>query len=220
MSVSLEFICNLYEKTYTEVGEAIGRSPQELSNWAKQRRPIPKESLASLCDYFKVDERSIVDNKRYCKSLSKVEELNLQIDFWVKKSEDEAEEYTDLVYDPEDDKEYEVERIYFPHQEIIMELRKQKRKQMLLYKIDLLIHRYDETEGEPKLLNDIKGDFNTELFERVETVLREGSEKEIKALNTLLYILTEYGFGKPNPFEHLEGELFNDFLIALKKQGI
>ncbi|GGN97942.1 hypothetical protein [Saccharibacillus kuerlensis] len=66
----LEYLVMLNEQSYSGIGRELKITPQQFSDWIKQRRPIPGERLTALAAYFKVPESMITDARQFAAFLT------------------------------------------------------------------------------------------------------------------------------------------------------
>jgi len=80
--IILEYIIELKGLKKKEVAEIAGDYPQSLNNWLKQKRPIPKEKLLKLSEYFNIpveyfEKEATIDNQHAVKNLMQKNERSL-----------------------------------------------------------------------------------------------------------------------------------------------
>ncbi|MBY6838736.1 helix-turn-helix domain-containing protein [Clostridium botulinum] len=71
--IGLEYICNLYNKSYNSVAEELGISRQSINGWVKGLRPIPKKHLPKLSNIF-----DGVYKEYFQKELTEIDKINIQ----------------------------------------------------------------------------------------------------------------------------------------------
>lgn len=76
---SVPYLALLHQVPYTKVCKVIGITPQQFSDWVKKRRPVPKDRLQQLAEYFGVSAELLVDNHYYLLEVSGVVKLQLKI---------------------------------------------------------------------------------------------------------------------------------------------
>ncbi|MGE7921143.1 hypothetical protein ACQKM9_19710 [Viridibacillus sp. NPDC093762] len=59
----LQYLALINQVSYVNVCRAAGITPQQFSDWVKKRRPVPKERLQSLAEYFKIEANLLIDEK-------------------------------------------------------------------------------------------------------------------------------------------------------------
>jgi transcriptional regulator with XRE-family HTH domain len=108
--IGLEYIVKLYKGTYKKLAEKLGITPSTVTDWLSKRRPIPKAKLEALSQIFKIEE------ELFQKELSKIEKIELRIDYLKRISKSESFEIEDIYID-EHGKEHEYKRTINPHED-------------------------------------------------------------------------------------------------------
>ncbi|MGE7935146.1 XRE family transcriptional regulator [Viridibacillus arvi] len=98
----LQYLALINQVSYVNVCRAAGVTPQQFSDWVKKRRPVPKERLQSLAEYFEIEANLLVDEKNYLQELTQEKKIDIQILFLNQKldkgeSEVEIEEYREKL---------------------------------------------------------------------------------------------------------------------------
>jgi hypothetical protein len=75
----LEYLVLIHEKSYSQIGRELNITPQQFSDWIKKRRPIPRERLQSLCEYFELDKKYLVDDKQFARNINPITKIEIQI---------------------------------------------------------------------------------------------------------------------------------------------
>ncbi|WP_110931267.1 helix-turn-helix domain-containing protein [Paenibacillus bouchesdurhonensis] len=93
---TLPYLALLHQVSYTSICKEIGITPQQFSDWVKQRRPVPHERLQQVAEYFGVPAELLVDNHHYLLELNGMAKLRLQIAYLTRKinTVDDEEEKT------------------------------------------------------------------------------------------------------------------------------
>lgn len=120
----LQYLALIHQVTYTNVCREVGLTPQQFSDWVKKRRPVPKERLHALADFFKVDIRLLIDDNHYLKDLTPEVKVDVQILFLDRMLKKEGED---------DNKE--------GYQEKLEQLQWEKRRQALISRFAALLER-------------------------------------------------------------------------------
>lgn len=76
---ALGHLIYLSNKSVVTVSKDLKITPQQFTDWIKDRRPIPAERLIQLEKYFDIPANILVDNKRYVKKLSVLDSIELEI---------------------------------------------------------------------------------------------------------------------------------------------
>lgn len=112
---TLQYLALLHQVSYTNVCKEVKITPQQFSDWIKKRRPVPKERLHALGNYFNMDAAILVDDDFYLKDLTVDMKINIQILFLTRLLE-HAEDGTDMEAYREKLKQLQIEKA---HQMII-----------------------------------------------------------------------------------------------------
>lgn len=75
----LQYLALIHQVAYTEVCKAVGLTPQQFSDWVKKRRPVPKERLLAVADYFRVEPELLIDEHHYLRDLTAEAKVDVQI---------------------------------------------------------------------------------------------------------------------------------------------
>ncbi|WP_047154119.1 transcriptional regulator [Aneurinibacillus tyrosinisolvens] len=122
---TLEYLVLVNEQSYSQIGRELHITPQQFSDWIKKRRPIPKERLLALSEYFQVGERCLVDEKNFARNLTEVTKIDIQM-LLVKKIMEKGEE--DIS----------------PYKEKLEKLEKEKAKQIRIGRLAAILHQENE----------------------------------------------------------------------------
>lgn len=107
----LEYLVMINEQSYSGIGRELNITPQQFSDWIKNRRPIPQERLQALADYFGVEETVLIDRNQYAKPLTPHEKIELHMLLVDRKiAELEAEEADEEDIEPYREKKRELQR--------------------------------------------------------------------------------------------------------------
>lgn len=87
----LQYLALIHQVTYTNVCREVGLTPQQFSDWVKKRRPVPKERLQALAEFFKVDANLLIDENHYLRDLSPEAKIDVQILFLHQMLKNEGE---------------------------------------------------------------------------------------------------------------------------------
>ncbi|UNK17195.1 helix-turn-helix domain-containing protein [Paenibacillus sp. N3/727] len=87
----LQYLALIHQVSYTKVCKEVGLTPQQFSDWVKKRRPVPKERLQSLADYFNMDASLLIDEHHYLQDLTGEKKIDIQILF-LKQSLEHSDE--------------------------------------------------------------------------------------------------------------------------------
>jgi len=75
---TLEHLIFLSNKNIVSVCKELQITPQQFSDWIKNRRPIPTDRLEQLVEYFQVPEEMLVDRK-FARRLSALTAVELEM---------------------------------------------------------------------------------------------------------------------------------------------
>ncbi|WP_336763089.1 helix-turn-helix domain-containing protein [Paenibacillus sp. USHLN196] len=128
----LQYLAHIHQLSYTQVCKEVGLTPQQFNDWVKKRRPIPKDRLQQLADYFHVEHEVLIDGQHYLRDLTPENTVDVQILFIQQKLEKEGEE--------EEQKAYEMK---------LLQLLREKHKQALIARFAAII----EQGGEKTLIH-------------------------------------------------------------------
>ncbi|OEH92068.1 helix-turn-helix domain-containing protein [Bacillus solimangrovi] len=126
---TLEYLVLINDKSYSQIGKELNITPQQFSDWIKKRRPIPKERLQLLCQYFDLDKEYLVDEKQFTRNLNPITKIDIQMLLAKKKIE----------LEPENNELYT---------EKVKELEKERVKQVRIGRLASILHREDERINE------------------------------------------------------------------------
>lgn len=87
----LQYLALIHQVTYTNVCREVGLTPQQFSDWVKKRRPVPKERLQALAEFFKVDADLLIDENNYLLDLTPEAKIEVQILFLTRMLRNEEE---------------------------------------------------------------------------------------------------------------------------------
>ena len=108
--IGLEYICGLYNKKYTNIGEELGVSRQVVSVWIKGTKPIAKKHLPKLSKMFNLPE------EYFQRQVTELEKLDIQK---IKLHNETTEfEYEDTITDPDTGEEVIITRTYIDESDI------------------------------------------------------------------------------------------------------
>lgn len=98
----LQYLALINQVSYVNVCRAVGITPQQFSDWVKKRRPVPRERLKSLAEYFEIEANLLIDEKYYLQELTQENKIDIQILFLNQKldkgeNEFEMEEYREKL---------------------------------------------------------------------------------------------------------------------------
>ncbi|UHA72503.1 helix-turn-helix domain-containing protein [Paenibacillus sp. 481] len=91
----LQYLALIHEVSYTHVCKEIGLTPQQFSDWVKKRRPVPKERLQAIADYFNMEPNLLIDENSYLQDLTVDKKIDIQIMF-LKQLVQQAEAGADI----------------------------------------------------------------------------------------------------------------------------
>lgn len=91
--IGLQYLCEIYSITQTDLAKKLGITKQLISIWIKGTKPISKKYYEQLSEIFKG-----IDSKYFSKELSKLDKLEIK----MKKLDSEwiEEEYEEEIIDP------------------------------------------------------------------------------------------------------------------------
>jgi hypothetical protein len=75
----LEHLIFLSNKNVVTVSRELQITPQQFTDWIKNRRPIPADRLLQLERYFDIPSALLVDEKRFARHLSVLNGIELEI---------------------------------------------------------------------------------------------------------------------------------------------
>lgn len=131
----LEYLVMINELSYSGIGRELNITPQQFSDWIKKRRPIPKERLQVLANYFGVKETVLVDEQYYVNPLSSIAKIELHLLLVDQKvAELEAQGREDEDIEPYLTKKKELER--------------EKKNQIRLNRMAAILEQDDEQVGD------------------------------------------------------------------------
>lgn len=76
---TLEHLIFLSNKNIVGVCKELQITPQQFSDWIKNRRPIPTDRLEQLVEYFQVPKEMLVDERRFAHRLSALTAVELEM---------------------------------------------------------------------------------------------------------------------------------------------
>ncbi|MBW4085829.1 helix-turn-helix transcriptional regulator [Paenibacillus sp. S150] len=193
--IGLEYIVKLYNGTYKKLAEKLEITPSTVTDWLSKRRPIPKAKLEALSKLFHLEA------EYFQKELSKIEEIELRLDYLNRISNRDSFEIIDSFTD-EDGKEHEYTRSIDPHQEekqwMYAELKMERIILMLqgalyeeLYARENKDKVYEILERTSNLLNEsVPNDLDAEQQSQWE----KKHDKRIEAMRSMMYFMGVTGF--------------------------
>ncbi|MEF2245381.1 helix-turn-helix domain-containing protein [Paenibacillus sp. IITD108] len=216
--IGLEYIVKLYNGTYKKLAEKLGITPSTVTDWLSRRRPIPKAKLEALSQLFRIEEDF------FQKELTKVEEIELRLDYLRRESKRDSFEVEDVIAD-DDGKEYGYTKIIDPHED---EWR-MATEELKIEKVILTL------QGE--LYNELyeldRGNKAYEIIERMTNVLNESvplglddeqqlqwerkHDNRIEALRSMMYFMGITGFFV---WDEEEESFHNELFKLLKKHDL
>jgi transcriptional regulator with XRE-family HTH domain len=126
----LQYLALIHRVTYTNVCREVGLTPQQFSDWVKKRRPVPKERLQALAEFFKVEAELLIDENNYLLDLTPETKIEVQILF-----------LTRMLMNEEENSEKE------GYQQKLQQLQWEKRKQSLITRFSTLLdHKNKQIE--------------------------------------------------------------------------
>lgn len=131
----LEYLVMINEQSYSGIGRELNITPQQFSDWIKKRRPIPKERLQVLANYFGVKETVLVDEQYYVNPLSSIAKIELHlllVDQKVAELEAQGREDEDIQ----------------PYLTKKKELEREKKNQIRLNRMAAILEQEDERVGD------------------------------------------------------------------------
>jgi transposase-like protein len=75
---ALEHMIFLTGQNIMEVCRALHITPQQFSDWIKQRRPIPADRIKQLATYFGMPDEALADNNRFARRISALTAVELE----------------------------------------------------------------------------------------------------------------------------------------------
>ncbi|WP_061312565.1 transcriptional regulator [Clostridium botulinum] len=111
--IGLEYICELYSKSYNSVAEELGISRQSVNGWLKRTRPIPKKYLPKLSNMFELpeeyfykelteEEKKNVEKEKIFFDIGKIVDLIMEYDevkeMLEEKTVEEHIDYVEAIY--------------------------------------------------------------------------------------------------------------------------
>ncbi|MDQ8734834.1 helix-turn-helix transcriptional regulator [Paenibacillus sp. LHD-38] len=216
--IGLEYIVKLYNGTYKKLAEKLAITPSTVTDWLSKRRPIPKAKLEALSKLFNLEA------EYFQKELTKIEEIELRLDYLNRSSKRDSFEIPDYFTDT-DGNEHEYTRSIDPYQEekrmIYDELKIEKI--ILTLQGDLYHELYDPEQGNKAY----------EILERASNVLNESvpnnldaeqqlqwyrkHDKRIEALRSMMYFMDITGFAV---WDEEEESFHNELFKLLKKHDL
>ncbi|WCK55990.1 hypothetical protein PP175_08770 [Aneurinibacillus sp. Ricciae_BoGa-3] len=123
----LQYLALIHQVTYVNVCKDVGITPQQFSDWVKKRRPVPKERLQSLAEYFKIEPNLIIDEKHYLQDLTAEMKIDVQILF-LKQTLEKADDAADME----------------AYREKLIALQNEKEQQALIGRFDAIVKQNDK----------------------------------------------------------------------------
>ena len=77
----LQYLALINEISYAKVCKDLGVTPQQFTDWVKKRRPVPKERLDVLAQYFGIESSELVEESFYLQDLTEERKIDIQIRF-------------------------------------------------------------------------------------------------------------------------------------------
>lgn len=75
---ALEHLIFLTGHSIIEVCRTLQITPQQFSDWIKQRRPIPADRLRQLAAFFGVPDTALTEDSRYARRISALTAIELE----------------------------------------------------------------------------------------------------------------------------------------------
>ncbi|NIK70560.1 helix-turn-helix transcriptional regulator [Paenibacillus sp. BK720] len=203
--IGLQYIADTFQMEYKTVAERVGVSKQTFQDWIKGRRKVPQQRLEALSRLF-----GITEVEWFQKELTDSEKTEIQIHYF--QQSDVIEEVEDTHVD-DDGLEHTVKYSVSQNKSIIDFLQERSAEDRLLERTEEAV-RNDHAEGKD----------NKVMLEQLLTVI-EGKATQRRALELVLYALTEYGqdeWGgvRPQFIKFDEKGFFDKFNILLKDFGL
>jgi len=123
----LQYLALIHQVSYTNVCREVGLTPQQFNDWVKKRRPVPRERIEVLADYFKVDVNLLIDDNHYLHDLTAETKVDVQILFLNQLLEKEGENADTEAY-----------------REKLETLQLEKKKQDIITRFATIINQKDE----------------------------------------------------------------------------
>ncbi|MFD2115089.1 helix-turn-helix domain-containing protein [Paenibacillus yanchengensis] len=216
--IGLEYIVKLYNGTYKKLAEKLEITPSTVTDWLSKRRPIPRAKLEALSKLFNLEA------EYFQKELTKIEEIELRLDYLNRSSKRDSFETPDYFTDT-DGNEHEYTRSIDPYQE-------EKRMMYDELKIEKIILTL-QGDLYHELYNPDQGNKAYEILGRVSNVLNESvpndldaeqqlqwdrkHDKRIEALRSMMYFMDITGFAV---WDEEEESFHNELFKLLKKQDL
>jgi transcriptional regulator with XRE-family HTH domain len=149
---TLEYLVLVNEKSYSQIGRELNITPQQFSDWIKKRRPIPKERLKALSDYFEIDEKYLIDENNFARNINPITKIDIQM-LLVKKIIEKGEEDTE------------------PYKEKMKKLQKERTKQIRIGRLASILHQ--ENEQIDKIIDAVLEQIESGNFEKLTEITNE-----------------------------------------------
>lgn len=213
--IGLEYIVKLYDGTYKKLAEKLKITPSTVTDWLSKRRPIPKAKLEALSKLFKLEA------EYFQKELTKIEEIELRLDYLNRISKRDSFEIQDFFTDT-DGTEHEYTRSIDPYEDewrMASEELKIERAILTLqgelyhelYGMDRSNRVFEIVERISNVLNEtVPNDLDAEQQQQWE----RKHDKRIEALRSMMYFMGITGFAVWNE----EEESFHNELFKLQKK--
>lgn len=102
----LQYLALIHEISYAKVSKDVGVTPQQFTDWVKKRRPVPKERLDMLAQYFGIEPHELVEESFYLLDLTEERKINVQIGFLRQKHKQSDEQELQETYQDKLEKLY------------------------------------------------------------------------------------------------------------------
>ncbi|MEK8129068.1 helix-turn-helix transcriptional regulator [Paenibacillus filicis] len=123
----LQYVALIHQVSYTNVCKAVGLTPQQFSDWVKKRRPVPRERLQLIADYFHIEADWLVDGNYYLRDLTPEAKADVQILFLQQQLDRDGQEADAEAYE-----------------EKLARLQQEKRNHALVARLTAIIQQEDE----------------------------------------------------------------------------
>ncbi|MNW46863.1 helix-turn-helix protein [compost metagenome] len=216
--IGLEYIVKLYNGTYKKLAEKLEITPSTVTDWLSKRRPIPKAKLEALSKLFNLEA------EYFQKELTKMEEIELRLDYLNRRSRRESFEIPEFFTD-EDGKEYQSTRMIDPYEDE----RRLAEEELDMEKVILRLHSslYEEALDFEKEKNSF------EILDRISNIFYESvpaqsnvkqqaiwekkHQDRIDALRSMMYFMGVKGYGV---LDEEEESFHNELFQLLKKYDL
>ncbi|UHA73758.1 helix-turn-helix domain-containing protein [Paenibacillus sp. 481] len=189
--IGLEYIVKLYHISYAGLSEKLGLTPSTVKDWISKRRRIPTAKIEALSKLFNIDK------EYFQKELTKIEEIELELDYLNRISKRDSIEIVDTTPDDNGIEQeylreidvYQAEK-QMKYEELKIETLSLKLKEALYYEL------FDEERGGKALeiLNNLSGILNESASKKMDDKQQQEwfdkQRRRVNALRSMVYLMS------------------------------